>query len=67
METLIINVPADKSALIKEILTQFGISFKKSVVDAKKPSDYVGVISPEKAREILTVVNEDREQWERNI
>ena len=67
METLIINVPPDKSALIKEILTQFGISFKKSVVDSKKPSDYVGVISPEKAREILTVVNEDREQWERNI
>ncbi len=67
METLIINVPKNKSVLVKEILTQFGISFKKGSTDSKKPSDFLGAISEKEAGEILDVVNEERAQWERNI
>lgn len=67
METLIINIPTSKSALVKEILTQFGISFKKGPAESKKPSDYLGAISEKEAIEILGIVNEERAQWERNI
>ncbi len=67
METLIINVPDEKSALIKEILKQFGVSFKKSDSLPNKPSDYIGAIPSKTAKEILKSVVDSREKWERDI
>lgn len=67
METLIINIPEEKSALIKQILKQFGVSYEKSVSTAKKPSDYAGAISKETANELLQNVRKSRQEWERDV
>jgi hypothetical protein len=66
METLIINVPEDKSALIKEILVQFGVTFKQGS-DSKKPSEFAGSISKEEAQKIIQAVDKSRQEWERSI
>lgn len=67
METLIINVPDDKSTLIKQILKQFGVTFKKDNPVSKKPSDFAGAISQKEAKELLQYVDKSRQEWERDI
>lgn len=67
METLIINVPEDKSVLVKQILEQLGVLIEKKTLSSKKPSDYIGAISKKTAKELLQSVNESRQQWERDI
>lgn len=67
METLIINIPEEKSALIKQILKQFGVSYEKSISTAKKPSEYAGAISQEAANKLLQNVRKSRQEWERDI
>ena len=67
METLIINVPEKKSTLIKQILKAFGVTIQKSSSIDKKPSDFVGIISKEKAKELLINIENSRQEWERNI
>ncbi|HTI59075.1 hypothetical protein [Mucilaginibacter sp.] len=69
METLIINIPDKKSALVKQILMDLGVTIQSESSDKKKPSDYVKSISMSKedAEKMLKDISESRAQWERNI
>lgn len=35
--------------------------------DKNKPSDYIGCISPESARQLLQQIEQSRNEWERDI
>lgn len=69
METLIINIPDKKSALVKQILKDLGVTIQSETSDKKKPSDYAKSIrmSKEDAEKMLKDISESRAQWERNI
>jgi hypothetical protein len=69
METLIINIPDKKSALVKQILKELGVTIKSEIKDQMKPSDYARSISisKEDALKMLKDVSESRNEWERDI
>ena len=69
METLIINIPDKKSALVKQILKGLGVTIKSEINDKMKPSDYAKSISisKEDAQKMLKDVSESRNEWERDI
>ena len=69
METLIINIPDKKSALVKQILMDLGVTIQSESSDKKKPSDYVKSISMSKedAEKMLKDISESRAKWEINI
>jgi len=69
METLIINIPDKKSALVKQILKDLGVTIQSETSDKKKPSDYAKSISMSKedAERMLKDISESRTQCERNI
>lgn len=67
METLIINIPEKKSAVVKQILKELGVTIQRTSSKIKrKPSDFVGSISKETANELLLHVDNSRQEWERN-
>ena len=66
METLIINIPENKSTLVKQILKEFGVVIQQGH-SFKKPSDFAGSISEEKANELLLRISQSRNEWKRNI
>jgi hypothetical protein len=43
METLIINIPDKKSALVKQILKGLGVTIKTETANQTKPSDYANL------------------------
>jgi hypothetical protein len=67
METLIINIPERKSAIVKQLLKELGVTMQKATQTKRKPSDFLGTISKEKAQEMLLYVDNSRQEWERNI
>lgn len=67
METLTINIPDDKSTIVKQILKEFGVTILNKDLPKRKPSEFAGIISKEKAQELLKDIKEDRKEWERNI
>ena len=69
METLIINIPDKKSALVKKILKDLGVTIQSDSKKQMKPSDYAKSIniSKEDAEKMLKDISESRNQWERNI
>jgi vacuolar-type H+-ATPase subunit I/STV1 len=69
METLIINIPDKKSALVKQILKGLGVTIKSETKDQMKPSDYAKSIniSKEDAKKMLHDISESRNEWERDI
>ena len=69
METLIINVPEKKSALVKQILKGLGVTIKAETANQIKPSDYAKSIkiSKKDAEQMLKDISESRNEWERDI
>lgn len=71
METLVINIPDKKSALVKQILKGkgLGVTIKSEIKDKLKPSDYAKSIniSKEDAQKMLKDISESRDEWERDI
>lgn len=69
METLIINIPDKKSALVKQILKELGVTIKSETTDLLKPSDYAKSISISKkdAEDMLKDISQSRNEWERDI
>lgn len=67
METLVINVPDKKSALVKQILQELGVTIKSETYIKVKPSDYAGHISKEVAEKMQKDIAESRNEWERDI
>jgi vacuolar-type H+-ATPase subunit I/STV1 len=69
METLVINVPSKKSALVKQILKGLGVTIKSETTDNLKPSDYASRIniSKEEAQNMLKDIEQSRAEWERDI
>ena len=69
METLIINVPDNKSALVKNILKELGVTIKSEAKDQVKTSDYAKSIkiSKEDAKKMLKDISDSRSEWERDI
>lgn len=69
METLVINVPNQKSVLVKQILKELGVTIQSESSDKKKPSDYANLIniSKEDAQKMLKDIRQSRNEWERNI
>jgi hypothetical protein len=64
-ETLIINIPEHKSEIVKQILKEFGVIIQKDTL-IKRPSDFAGSISKERANELLLKITHGRTEWERN-
>ncbi|MBS1503549.1 MAG: hypothetical protein JST32_15885 [Bacteroidetes bacterium] len=66
METLIINVPEKKSALVKQILKDLGVTIKSEVKNQMKPSDYAKSIkiSRDDAKKMADDIPESRNEWE---
>ena len=60
METLIINIPDKKSALVKQILMELGVTIKSETKNQTKPSDYAKSInlSKEDAKQMLKDISE---------
>lgn len=69
METLIINIPDKKSALVKQILKGLGVTIKAETSDQIKPSDYAKSIkiSKKDAEQMRKDISESRNEWERDI
>ena len=69
METLIINIPDKKSALVKQILKGLGVTIKTETANQIKPSDYAKSIkiSKKDAEQMLKDISESRNEWERDI
>lgn len=67
METLTINIPDDKSSIVKQILKEFGVTILNNDFSKRKPSEFAGIISKEKAKELLTDIENERQEWERGI
>jgi vacuolar-type H+-ATPase subunit I/STV1 len=69
METLVINIPNQKSALVKQILKELGVTTQSESTDNRKPSDYANLIniSKEDAQNKLKDIDQSRSEWERNI
>lgn len=69
METLIINIPDKKSALVKQILKELGVTIKSETKNQTKPSDYAKSINISKkdAEQMLKDISESRNEWERDI
>ncbi|HTD39831.1 MAG TPA: hypothetical protein VK671_04365 [Mucilaginibacter sp.] len=69
METLIINIPDKKSALVKQILLGLGVTIKSENGDKMKPSDYAKSIQMSKkdVQKMLKDISESRNEWERDI
>ncbi|HYG15314.1 MAG TPA: hypothetical protein VEC12_06125 [Bacteroidia bacterium] len=78
MDTLLIEVTNDKAlGLIKELeelrlikVLKRGLMPKDELERAnvkKKPSDYAGSISVDKAAEMLKQIEESRNEWEKNF
>ena len=67
METLIINIPENKSSLVKQLLKELGVTIQKQSVTSQRPSDFLGSISKEKAQQILTDIANSKQEWERDI
>jgi hypothetical protein len=69
METLVINIPNKKSALVRQILQGLGVTIKSEIKDTMKPSDYARSIniSKEDAKIMLRDISESRNEWERDI
>jgi hypothetical protein len=69
METLIINIPDKKSALVKQILKDLGVTIKSETKNQTKPSDYAKSIniSKEDAEQMLRDISKSRNEWERDI
>lgn len=67
METLTINIPDDKSSIVKQILKELGVTILNNELNKRKPSEFAGIISKEKAQELLKDIDKDRKEWERNI
>ncbi len=78
METFLIKVPENKTALVKRLLKELGVAVKresdplslakkKPVTIKKKPSDFFGSISEKEGKKLHTYVNESREEWQRDI
>jgi hypothetical protein len=69
METLVINIPDQKSALVRQLLKELGVTIKSESVDNLKPSDYAQLIniSKEDAQGMLNDIRLSRNEWERDI
>jgi hypothetical protein len=69
VETLIINIPDKKSALVKQILKGLGVTIKAETSDQIKPSDYAKSIkiSKKDAEQMRKDISESRNEWERDI
>jgi hypothetical protein len=67
METLTINIPEDKSSIVKQILQELGVTILNNDLKKRKPSEFAGIISKEKARELLRDIEKERKEWERVI
>ncbi len=69
METLVINIPDKKSALVKQILRNLGVTIKSEKKNQLKQSDYARSInlSKEDAETMLNDIAESRNEWERDI
>jgi len=69
METLVINIPDEKSALVKQILEGLGVTIKAESTGKPKPSDYARLInlSKEDAQNMLKDIEQSRNEWERDI
>lgn len=48
-------------------LTEKYQELKEPETPRKKPSDFVGVLSPETARQMITDIEQSRDEWERAI
>ncbi len=58
-EAILIEIEALlRKGLIKQL--------KKNELERRKPSDYAGCISPEKATDLLQQVEQSRNEWERD-
>lgn len=66
METLIINIPEKKIAIVKQLLKELGVTMQKTTATKRKPSEFLGSISKEKAKNMLLHVENSRQEWERN-
>lgn len=67
METITINIPENKSAVVKQILKELGVTILKANPTKRKPSDYIGTIPNSKAKQFLSKIDKNREEWERDI
>lgn len=69
METLVINIPDQKSALVKQILEGLGVTIKSESTGKLKPSDYAKLIkiSKQDAQNMLKDIEQSRNEWERDI
>ncbi|QPH41627.1 hypothetical protein [Pedobacter endophyticus] len=67
METLTIQIPDEKSSMVKQILQEFGVTILTDEVPSKKPSSFAGIISKETAKQLLLDVERSRREWERDI
>jgi vacuolar-type H+-ATPase subunit I/STV1 len=66
---LVISVPDKKTALVKQILRELGVTIKSEAKDQRKPSDYAKSIniSKEDAKRMLKDISESRNEWDRDI
>lgn len=69
METLVISIPDHKSALVKQILNELGVTIKSEETHKIKPSSYAKKIniSKEDAQNMLKDIDQSRNEWERDI
>ncbi|MBS1530659.1 MAG: hypothetical protein JSU01_10150 [Bacteroidetes bacterium] len=69
METLIISIPDKKTALVKQILKELGVTIKSEIKGQMKASDYAKSIniSKDDAKKMLKDISESRNEWERDI
>jgi hypothetical protein len=69
METLVINIPNQKSALVKQILKELGVTIQSKSTDKLKPSDYANLItiSKEDATKMLRDIEQSRNEGKRDI
>ena len=69
METLVINIPNQKSALVRQILKELGVTIQSESADNRKPSEYANRIniSKEDAQKMLKDIEQSRSEWERDI
>ncbi len=64
METLLINIPNNKSELVKQLLKELGVSFQPEPMADKKYSahDFLGLVSVEDARLMDAAIDNGCEQ-----
>ncbi len=60
METLLINMPNNKSELVKQLLRELGVNFQYEAITEKKPSarDFLGLVSMDDAKLMEAAIEE---------